>query len=90
MSYDILCVVFTELDRENSTPHTATYNDAVSHGTKIGSIWVLAKYLCTTSRALTPRMRSATSECVVSKTGVNPIFCPWLIKYGGEVRVLPV
>ena len=29
-------------------------------------------------------MQLATSECVASKTGVNPIFCPWLYKYGGK------
>ena len=34
-------------------------------------------------------MQSATSERVASKTRVNQIFCPWLIKYGGKSRFSP-
>ncbi len=44
-------------------------------------------YVTSTLRASDLQCRTHAigySECVASKTRLNPIFCPWLIKYGGK------
>ncbi len=67
-------------------------------GSLLNSVCKLTEYLCAISRALMSRPRcvlqtcnvghtqSATSECVASKTRLDPIFCPWLVKYGRKSR----
>ncbi len=39
---------------------------------------------CALQTCNTSHTQSATSKCFASKTQVNPIFCPWLIKYSGK------
>ena len=87
------------------TPYTATYNGAVSYGAKLGRVGFLpnsarklTEQVRATSRALMLRPHCAfqicneahTQSATSDKTRLDPIFCPWLIKYGDEVRVLPL
>ncbi len=90
--------VDTEVITQNQTgrtrtPYSATYNDTISYGAKIGLIWVLAQLQalmlcehCTLQTCNVAQMQSATSERFASKTQVDPIFCPSLIEYGGKSR----